>query len=106
MTTAVLWYSPAARFSKREATMTTPCVRASCWKASVDGTGDRLGQVEAGVIFRLAEVLRAEEFLGADDLGAIGHRPAGERELTCQVGVGIRAARHLREADLHEAAAG
>src|SRR5439155_1369993 len=39
MMAAVLWYSPSARFSKSEATMTTPSSLANAVKVSVDGPG-------------------------------------------------------------------
>ena len=38
-TTAVLWYSPAARRSKSEATTATLCLRAAAPMACVDGPG-------------------------------------------------------------------
>ncbi len=66
----MLWYRPAARRSKSDATITTPSSRASLPSAVGGRAGDGLGQVEIVVIFFAAEVLRAEQLLQADDLRA------------------------------------
>ena len=68
ITAAVLWYRPAARFSKSDAMTTTLCFFASFANASVLGPGIGLGQLEEAVVLDLAEVLRAEQLLRADDL--------------------------------------
>ena len=59
--------------------MTTLCFCASFWKAVGAGAGNRFGQFEVLVVFALAEILRAEEFLGADDLRALLGGAFGER---------------------------
>ena len=54
ITTAVLWYSPGARRSNSEAITTTWCFR----------------QRKVRLVLALAEILRPEQFLGAEDPGA------------------------------------
>ena len=76
MTAAELRYTPAACRSKIGTMRTTASSRASACIASVVGPGDRLGQIEALALLRLAEVRRVEELLQADDLRA---RPAASR---------------------------
>ena len=60
---------------------------------------DRLGEFEIFVVFGLAEVLGAEEFLGADDLGTLlgGALSSGEGFL--EIRGGVRRAGGLDEAD-------
>ena len=70
------------------------------------GAGDRLGEFEEAVVLGLAEVLAGEEFLGADDLGALVGGSVDERELAVAVDEGVRVARHLGEADMDERIAG
>jgi beta-phosphoglucomutase-like phosphatase (HAD superfamily) len=67
-----------ARFSNSDATITTPSSAASGHRRSVEGPGNRLGQVEQPGILFAAEVLRAEQFLQeADDLRAARPRLRG-----------------------------
>ena len=49
------------------------------------------------MILDLAEILGAKQLLRADDLRAAGRRLLDERELAGEIGVGILAARHLRQ---------
>ena len=51
-------------------------------------TGNRLGQVEALAVLRLAEVGRVEELLEADDLRAASGGVANQRPGTPQIGPG------------------
>ena len=54
--------------------MTTRCFFANFWKAFVRRAGNRFGELEIFVVFGLAEVLGAKEFLRADDLRALLRR--------------------------------
>jgi hypothetical protein len=63
----------------------------------VDGTGDRFGEAEEGVVFALAEVLGAEELGEADELGALA---GGFVDALCgpvEVELGVRVHGHLDE---------
>ena len=102
MTAAVLWYSPAARFSNSDAMMTALYFFASLRERVGRWAGDRLGEREEAVVFDLAEVLRAEQLLRAEDLRALLQRLLGEGELVGEVPLGILAARHLRKAYLDD----
>ena len=57
------------------------------------GAGDGLGQFEIIVVLALAEILGAEQFLGADDLRALLGGAFGEGEGLLQVGRGVGANR-------------
>ena len=82
---------PAARFSKSEATITTPRDLASSQKACVlVPLGISLGEGEMGVVLALAEIGGAKEFLRGDDLRALVGGGVGELERPFQVGNGIR----------------
>ena len=98
-TTAVLWYSPAARRSKSEATTTTLCLRAAARERLRRRAGDRLGEREQRRVFLLAEVLRAEELLQAHDRGAaLGGLPDA-RDRFLEVALRLDVAGHLDETD-------
>ena len=99
MMAAVLWYSPSARFSNSDATMTTPSSPASSASRSVDGPGNGLGQIEEAMVFGLAEVLAPEELLEADDLRAAGGSLAHAVERAAHVGLGVLAAARLHQAE-------
>ena len=64
------------------------------------GAGDGLGGVEEGVLFALAEVLGAEEFGEADDVGSGAGCVAGEGDGFGEVLGGVYGAGHLDEGDL------
>ena len=53
------------------------------------GAGNRFGELEIFVVFALAKILRAEQFLGADDLRAALGRAFGERERFFQIRVRV-----------------
>ena len=57
----------------------------------------RLGEREEAMVFDLAEILGAEQLLGAEDRGALFQRLLGEGELIGEVPFRILAARHLTE---------
>ena len=63
-------------------------------------SGDRLGQIEVGVVFALAEVLAAKQLGQADHRRAAVRRLDDARAGASQVVVGIGRAAHLHEADL------
>ena len=63
---------------------------------------DRLREREEAMVFDLAEILRAEQFLGAEDLRALLQRLFRERELVGEVPFRILAARHLRKTYLDD----
>ena len=84
--------------------MTTPCFFASFCERVGARPGDRLGQLEEAMVLDLAEVLRAEQLLRADDLRALVDGRPRQRELPGQVGLGIGSAGHLREADVDDSA--
>ena len=69
---------------------------------SLEGVGararNRFGEGEVGVIFTLAEILGAEEFLGADDLGTGLGGALDGGEGTFQVGGGVGPASVLEQA--------
>jgi hypothetical protein len=67
------------------------------------GAWDGLGQPEKPVVLDLAEVLRPEQLLGADDASAAFHGALGEPQLMLEVGGRVGAARHLGEADTNDA---
>ncbi len=96
---AVLWYSPAARRSKREATMTIFNSAASCAHEVARRAGDGFGEVEVGVVLRLAEILRGEEFRQADDVRTLGGGGADFVGGAGAVFGRVRAATHLDERD-------
>ncbi len=59
MIAAVLWYRPAARFSKSEATITTPSSLARACILSVAGPpGIALRQLEIFMVLNLAKIHR------------------------------------------------
>ncbi len=66
------------------------------------GAGDRLGQLEKAVVFDLAEILRAEQFLRADDFCAGFGGALDQAELVFQVRLAIRPACHLGEGDRND----
>ncbi len=66
------------------------------------GPGDRLRQLEEAMIFDLAEVLRAEQLLGAEDRRAAAQGALGKRDLMFEVRRRVRTARHLAEADAND----
>ena len=63
------------------------------------GAGDRLGQLEKAMVFHLAEVLRAEHLLRADDVRAGLAGLVGQTHLVLQVDGRVGGARHLRQRD-------
>ena len=73
-TTAVLWYSPAARRSNSEPTITTPCCCASAPRRSVLGPGIGLGAVELVHVLVLAEVGAVVQFLQQHQARAVAPR--------------------------------
>src|SRR5262249_29496303 len=68
------------------------------------GARDRFSQLEEAVIFDLAEILRGEQFLRAEDLPALLGCLFEESKLLSAVGRRVGRAAHLREADLDDAA--
>ena len=65
------------------------------------GTRDGLRQIEKGLVFRLAEVLRLEKLLQAKDLNSLfGCLPDPFPGLL-QIALTVRTARHLQQAHLH-----
>ena len=60
------------------------------------GTGNRLGAGELGIILALAEIGRAKQFLGAEDLGARLNRPRGGGQGFFKIGLGIGQAGRLQ----------
>ena len=86
------------RRSKTEPTITTFSSAASLVKLSVVGTRNGLGKVERGEIFGLAEILRPEEFLHADNLRAFGGGLADSPFGFGEVLVGVERAGHLYQA--------
>ena len=99
ITAAVLWYSPAARRSKSDATITTLVLLRERLERLGGRARNRLGELEEAVILDLAEILRAEQLLRADDLRPAIGRLLDERELPGEIGLGILAARHLCQRD-------
>ena len=99
MTSAVLWYTPAVRRSKSEPTITTSSSRARRVKLSLVGPG--IGSARSNRSARLfaAEILRAEQFLHADDLRAFARRFADAPFGLGQILVGIFGAGHLDQAE-------
>ena len=83
MTAAVLWYTPAARFSKSDAITTTFVLARHDAQALGRGSGDGLGEVEEARVLLAAEILRAEEFLQANDLRAF---PGGVADASLGLG--------------------
>ena len=79
--------------------MTTLCFFASLQKAVGARAGNFFGELEILEVFALAKVLRAEEFLRADDLRALPGGAFGEREGFLQVRFGIRGAGALNQPD-------
>src|SRR5205085_6624340 len=69
-------------------------------------SGDRLSELEVGVILALAEVPRAEQLGEADQLGAVARGGVDAREGAVDVVFGIRRAAHLHEANLELTRAG
>src|ERR1019366_696353 len=63
------------------------------------GTRNGLGQIEGGEVFGLAEILRPEEFLEADNLGAFGGGLADSPFGFGEVLIGVKRAGHLDEAN-------
>jgi hypothetical protein len=63
------------------------------------GTGDRFGEFEVFVVFGLAEVLGAEQFLGADDLSALFGGALGCSEGFLEIGSGVGGASGLDQAN-------
>ena len=63
------------------------------------GAGNRLGQIEQGSIFTLAEVLCLKKFRQADYLHAAAGRICSALQCLLQVLFGIGAARHLYQSD-------
>jgi hypothetical protein len=63
------------------------------------GAGDGFGESEVGILFRLAEVLGAEELLGADDLGALACGALGGGEGFAEVNGGLGIATVLEEGE-------
>lgn len=61
--------------------------------------GDGFGEFEIFIVFGLAEVLRAEQFLSADDLRALFGGALGCREGLFEVGGRVGGAGRLDEAD-------
>ena len=55
------------------------------------------------MVLDLAEILRAEELLCADDLRTRGRCLFDQLELTCEVAARLFAARHLRDPDTNDA---
>ena len=79
--------------------MTTPSSRASASQRLGGGPGDRLGQLEQFGVFLAAEILRAEQFLQADDLRAACRPLRGCAIRFRQIFVGVQRAAHLHQAD-------
>ena len=63
------------------------------------GPGNRLGQIEQGGVLLLAEVLRAEQFLDADDLRALASGFANAPFGLGEVFVGVLRTSHLDQTD-------
>ena len=59
-------------------------------------------ELEEAVVFHLAEILGAEQLLRADDLRRLLGGLLDEANLVFEVGVGVGAAGHLREADVDD----
>ena len=98
MMAAVLWYTPAARFSNSDATITARYFFASLQNASVDGPGMLSASAKKRWSSTLAEILRAEQLLRADDLRALLQGAFGQHQLLREVLLRVIATRHLREA--------
>ena len=98
MTSAVLWYTPAVAALEDGADDDDAELARELGEALGGGTGNRLGEVERSAVFLAAEILRAEEFLDADDLrapsGGFADAPFGFGQIL----VGIDRAGHLNEA--------
>src|SRR5262249_37909500 len=62
--------------------------------------GNGLRPFEILVVFHLAKILRAKEFLSANDAGALLHRPLRCLESPADVGFEVRRTGGLDEADL------
>lgn len=65
------------------------------------GAGDRFGKFEMVVVFGLAEILGAEEFLGADDLRALRNGFLGGDESFFEIGLRVGRAGGLDEANFY-----
>lgn len=70
------------------------------------GAGDGLGEAEEGMVFALAEVLRAEELGQADEGGALAGRFVDAFGRFVEVNAGVRVAGHLDEGDALDAVGG
>ena len=106
MMAAVLWYSARGALLEERGDDDHPVLLRKRLEGVGGRPGNRLGEREEAMVLGLAEVGRPEELLRADDVGAFGRGLAGERELPGEIGLGIGTARHLGEADAHDAPAG
>ena len=64
--------------------------------------GNRFGQFEVFVVFALAEILRAKQFLRADDLRAVFREPLCFRERAFQILGGILGTARLNQTDVND----
>ena len=87
------------RRSNIEPTITTFSSAASFVKLSVVGPGMVSARSNRAEVFGLAEILRAEEFLDANDLRAFGGGLADSPFGLGEILVGVERAGHLNEAD-------
>ena len=86
----------------------SPCSRCGVLTAEADfgaiggRAGNCFGERKETMVFDLAEVLRPEQFLGAEDLRALFQRAFGKCKLLGEVPFRILATAHLREANLDD----
>src|SRR6266571_3105336 len=65
------------------------------------GAGNRFGEFEIGVVFALAKIKRAEQFLGADELGALPGGAPGQGEDFLKIGLRVRRTTGLQQPEFH-----
>src|SRR6266571_5603525 len=66
------------------------------------GAGNRFGEFEIGVVFALAKIKRAEQFLGADELGALPGGAPGEGEGFLKISLLVRRTLGLQQPEFHD----
>src|SRR6266700_4389546 len=66
------------------------------------GTGNRFGEFEIRMVLALAKIKRAEQFLSADDLGALPGGAPGKDEGFLKIGLRVRRTAGLQQPEFHD----
>ena len=102
ITTAVLWYSPAARFSNTDATTTALYFRASRASASVDGPGIDSASAKNRWSSAWQKYCERNSSWVQKMRAPTSHGAFRQQELPLEVRRRVGPARHLAEADPHD----